>query len=150
MNEWLIGIVGVVFLGVMLDIIYPSGKTNKFCKGIFGVFVIYVILSPLLKIKSIEFDMNANSIYLNTFADLRKDSIGSQIETSLGVLRFQGVDVEIDGNIEDNEFVIDNIYVDITNLVLSENLANINKYEVITSEIKKITEIDDSRIIIYG
>ena len=40
MTKWLLSILGVVFLAVLLDIVYPNGKTNKFCKSIFGLFAI--------------------------------------------------------------------------------------------------------------
>ena len=81
---------------------------------------------------------------------LKSDALINQIKLNLSSQGITGVDVEIESNMLGNEYIIDNIYVDITNIVLSENLENINKYEVITSEIEKVTEIDKSRIIIYG
>ena len=150
MNEWLVSIVGVVFLGVMLDLIYPNGKTNKFCKAIFGIFVMFVMVSPVLKLKDSNYQIKIDEAYLSNIKNLQINNLNVQIENALLNSGFKGVDVEIEGNMIDNEIVIENVYVDISNLVLSEKLVNINKYEVITSKIKKITNIEESRIIIYG
>ena len=51
MSKWLFSVVGVVFLGVLFDMIYPNGKTNVFCKGLFGLFTVYVLISPLITFK---------------------------------------------------------------------------------------------------
>lgn len=50
MAGWLMGIVGVVAVGVLLDILLPSGEINKYIKGIFGIVVVFVIVAPLPKL----------------------------------------------------------------------------------------------------
>lgn len=50
MTSWLLSIVGVVFLGVMIDVIAPSGKTNSIIKTMFAIMLIYVVLSPIIKL----------------------------------------------------------------------------------------------------
>ena len=52
MTSWLLGIIGVIFLGVLLDIMYPNGKTNVFCKGVFGLFAVVVLITPIIKLPS--------------------------------------------------------------------------------------------------
>ena len=151
MSKWLISIVGVAFLGVLLDIIYPNGKTNAFCKSMFGVIVVFVMISPLLnfKDKSFKLDLMNNEIIEN-FNNSKINVIKDQIDIKLKGKGIEGTCVEIYGNMIDNEFVIDNIYVDCSQVVLSENEMNINKYEVISECILEITKIDSERIIIYG
>ena len=56
MSAWLMSIVGVVFLGVMIDIITPEGKTNAFIKSIFAVFVVYIIVSPIVTMFNKNYD----------------------------------------------------------------------------------------------
>ncbi len=36
MRGWILSIVGIVFIGVILDIILPDGKTSKYIKHIFS------------------------------------------------------------------------------------------------------------------
>lgn len=50
MSGWLLGIVGVVSLGVLIELLLPEGENSKYIKGIFAVIVIFVIVSPLPKL----------------------------------------------------------------------------------------------------
>ena len=50
MSAWLLSVIGVVFLAVLLDFVYPNGKTNAFCKSIFGIFAMIMLIYPLVKI----------------------------------------------------------------------------------------------------
>lgn len=48
-------IVGVVAIGVLLDILLPSGEINKYIKGVFGIVVVFVIIIPLPKLVKGDF-----------------------------------------------------------------------------------------------
>lgn len=58
MSGWLLAIVGVIAIGVLLDIIIPEGETNKYIKGIFGIVVVLVIVSPLPKLFNSDFNFD--------------------------------------------------------------------------------------------
>lgn len=152
MTDWLMGIVGVVFLGVLFDLIYPNGKTNVFCRNVFGVLSLIMIINPLLKIdfNKIQYDDLTNEQIVSNINSSRCENLRLQIEQHLQLRGFDGIDVEIDILMQNNEFNIENIYLDITNLVLSDDLLNINKYEVIRSEVAEVTKVDKERIIVYG
>lgn len=153
MTSWLLGIVGVVFLGVLFDLIFPNGKLNSLCRNIFGIFALFVIISPILKVDvndMFSFDSNSDSQLISNINDAKNNSLILKIEEYLKTCGFEGVAVEIDSNLNYEEYVIKNIYVDITNLVLTENIENINKYEVIAEKVNKITGIDLERIVVYG
>ncbi len=47
MSGYLISIIGVVMLGVLVDLVLPSGQMNKFVKSMFGIFTILIIISPV-------------------------------------------------------------------------------------------------------
>lgn len=81
MGGWLMGIVGVVAIGVLLDILLPSGEINKYIKGIFGIVVVFVIVAPLPKLlkgdgfgifEKIE-DMNYDKEYVEKINDERNE-----------------------------------------------------------------------------
>ena len=63
---------------------------------------------------------------------------------------YKGVVVKIDTNLTKEEFSIEKIYIDTTNMVLTENITNINKYEVIAKEIASVVGVELERIIVYG
>ena len=151
MSKWLISIVGVVFLGILLDLVYPNGKTNAFCRSIFGIMIVCIMISPIVKYKNNDYSIDLNNSSLLTSINESKEfALKSQIE---GILRNKGIDgvvVEIESNLLENDFQIENIYVDTSELVLTENLTNINKYEVISRTILEFVDIDNERLIIYG
>lgn len=47
LDAWMIGIVGVIALGVLLEILLPEGQTGKYVKGAFSLLVVFVIAAPL-------------------------------------------------------------------------------------------------------
>ncbi len=49
MSAWLMSIVGVVSLGVLLEILLEDGQTSKYIKGVFAIAVVLVIVAPLPK-----------------------------------------------------------------------------------------------------
>ena len=152
MNGWLLSIIGVVFMGVLFDIIYPNGKTNAVCRSIFGIIAIFVMMKPVFNF--IKFDNVADNFIdknlLLSFDESKCDYLESKIKSDLLSQGVDGVNVEIDGITEDNVFEIKNVYVDISEIVLSEDMMNINKYEVISNIILESVDIQKEGIIIYG
>ena len=43
MGAWIMSVVGVICLGVLLEIVLPSGKTTKYVRGTFSLLVVFVI-----------------------------------------------------------------------------------------------------------
>lgn len=46
-NAWIISIVGVICLGILLEIVLPEGQTGKYVKGAFSLLVVFVVAAPL-------------------------------------------------------------------------------------------------------
>ena len=53
-SSWLLSVVGVVILGVLIDVVLPEGNVNKYIKAVFAFVIILVIISPLTKIDSVD------------------------------------------------------------------------------------------------
>ena len=151
MKEWLFSIVGVVFLAILFDLIYPSGKTNKLCKSLFGVVAAFIMISPIIKLNNIEVDDEYVDDTLVGNINKSKEMVYEyQIVNYLREYGFDEVEVSVEGNVSNNVFEIENVYFDITNLVLTKNNENINIYEVIINEISNEFRIDSKRIFVYG
>ncbi len=58
MNAWLLSIVGVVSLGVLLEILLADGETSKYIKGVFALAVVLVLVAPIPKFLNKNFDIN--------------------------------------------------------------------------------------------
>lgn len=157
MTEWLINIVGVVFIGVLIEVIAPSGKLNKFIKSIFGVFVIFVIAQPMLLLLSgskeinldYDLDNNLSEDYISNFNFSRLSTYQMLIENKLEKEGIKGVRVTISGNIYNSELSIDKVMCDISKLVLSEDKKHIDKYDNITNVILEVINVDKGMIEFY-
>lgn len=60
MKEWILSVVGVIALGVLVDIILPSGKIAKYVKGAFSLIVVLVISSIVPLIADIDFQIDTD------------------------------------------------------------------------------------------
>lgn len=47
MSEWILSLVGVILLGVLLEIVMPEGKTAKYVRGAFSLLIVFAIAAPL-------------------------------------------------------------------------------------------------------
>ena len=151
MREWLFSVIGIVFLAILFDLIYPDGKTNMVCKGIFGIISIAVMLTPVFNLKDFDFnkDMVSEELVVN-INNSKEEVLRIQIESLLESMGISGASVEIDCNMSDNDIVIENVYIDVSSVVLSENITNINKYEVIVNEVSNKFGIESERVYVYG
>lgn len=151
MSAWLLSVIGVVFLAVLLDFVYPNGKTNAFCKSIFGIFAMIMLIYPLVKIDISSLSQTSLS-YISLEEEIRKSKdeyYRLKLENTFSNENIIGVSVEIDSKMKDNDYYISNVFVDISSIVLSQDLEHKNKYEVIEELILKTINVDKENIIIY-
>lgn len=151
MSAWLLSVIGVVFLAVLLDFVYPNGKTNAFCKSIFGIFAMIMLIYPLVKIDISSLSQTSMS-YISLEEEIRKSKdeyYRLKLENTFSNENIIGVSVEIDSKMKDNVYYISNVFVDIGSMVLSQDLEHKNKYEVIEELILKTINVDKENIIIY-
>lgn len=151
MSAWLLSVIGVVFLAVLLDFVYPNGKTNAFCKSIFGIFAMIMLIYPLVKIDISSLSQTSMS-FISLEEEIRKSKdeyYRLKLENTFSNKNIIGVSVEIDSKMKDNDYYISNVFVDIGSIVLSQDLEHKNKYEVIEELILKTINVDKENIIIY-
>lgn len=152
MRGWILSIVGIVFIGVILDIILPDGKTSKYIKHIFSIFLLFVIVNPLTKLSvnknwfnSDEINVDSNFIYETNIKKIEAltNRIKSQLETK-GILNSQ---VVIYSNVFSEDLIITSVYVDLNNS--NVNLSDKTKKEVI-DVVTSILSISESEVMVYG
>ena len=151
MSAWLLSVIGVVFLAVLLDFVYPNGKTNAFCKSIFGIFAMIMLIYPLVKIDISSLSQTSMS-FISLEEEIRKSKdeyYRLKLENTFSNENIIGVSVEIDSKMKDNDYYISNVFVDISSIVLSQDLEHKNKYEVIEELILKTINVDKENIITY-
>ena len=72
-NSWLEGIVIAVFVSVIIEMIIPEGKNKKYIKTIIGIYIMFVIISPIIS--------NKNSINAEKLLKTTSNGYSTEIET---------------------------------------------------------------------
>ena len=152
MQQWIVSIIGIVFVLLILDLILPSGSCKKIIQSVISIFFLCIFFSPLKsfisKTTSTEFSVDSG---LYTTINLAKvQSIKDRILNELRSSGIKDVNVDIVTNTANIDFDIKYVYVDVSNLSLSDNSQHINTNEVIKSVVIKISKVREEQVIIYG
>ena len=121
MTGWLIGIVGVVVIGVLIDVLMPEGEGNKYVKGVYALIVVLVIISPIAGALKSETDFSkyfddvfdTDSGFVESVNGDRKEEDEQKIANSLKLRGYENAQVVIFAAASDI-YEIDRINVDIT------------------------------------
>ncbi len=144
-------------MGVVIDLIMPDGKLRKYIKGMVAIFMVFAMVSPL---PFVEFDINFDNFFEgetlvdnNLLEEINVKKVAeykSIIESELLSVGYQNVVVDISYDYIDYEIKINQIFVDLTNLVIIDKNLNIDKYTHISSVITKLLDIKEDDILFYG
>ena len=155
-SQWILSIVALVMVGVVVEIILPQGKTNKLLKSIVAIFTVLILVLPIknINLKAIDFSNIFQKFEIDQdFVDLRnKDMIVAtqlEVQNNLSDNGYKNVTIKIEGSFDNENLLIKYIFVDLKNLVLSDENLNINKYTNIVAIIKKSIECKEESIIFY-
>ena len=153
--EYVLSIVGVVFLGVMVDVVAPEGKMNTFIKSIFSLFLLFVMVKPVVNIflggkleKLFNSEFQLQEDYLETINEQKLREYEHKIVSRLEAKGVANLYVEIKGDLTKENGEIEKVYINTQNIVLNGKDKHINKYEVITECVKEILGVG-SEVIIY-
>lgn len=137
MGGYLLTILGIVILGVVIDVILPSGSISKYISGIFAIVIMFVIISPILSLVKGGYnirdyftlqDISLDEKLLYNINNSKFSELEKQIEQELTDNGYSNVNVDIQFNIESTNVKILQVLVDLSNIVINGNSVNINKY----------------------
>lgn len=157
-SAYILSVVGIVFVGVLVDIIMPEGAINSYIKGMFSIISLFVMVSPIQKLIDGDFDMN-NFFYNETSVQIDKDFIEAtnkdivvQLENAtiskLTDAGFANVDVEIVFNLSGYQIDIEKVNVDISKMVINQNMPHINKYTEIKDVVCRCLNLEEGDVVI--
>ena len=157
-SAWALSIVGICLLSVVIDLMLPSGKTNSNIKKVVSYAIILVVLLPIPNI--LNGNIRAEGIFDNSIIELQDNyiynlnqsklySIKNKIENELNSMGILGVSVSISANIFEDDMEIYAIYVDLYNLVITEDASNINIKKIVKDLILGCISIKEEKIIFY-
>lgn len=156
MSGYILTILGIVLAGILIDIIVPTGKINKYIKSIFAIFVVAMILMPVVKFiaKSDEITINYTDyeIEQNLMDYIFSSRVTAYENEIIEVLENNGlsnIDIKINYSINSNELSLNSCEVNLKNMTSSNIEMHNNRYEFIAETIKEITNLTDEVIIFY-
>lgn len=157
-TAYILSVVGIVFVGVLVDIIMPDGKMNNFVKGVFGLVVLLVIITPIQKVFNPNFSLEnffydtAATTIDTDFIEATNKQIKNELENTLVAklekAGFSNCLVTIDCNLSANEMKIEKVYIDISKMVINANMVHINKYNEIKEVVKNYLNVEESDVVI--
>lgn len=153
MKAWIFSVCGIVFLGLMVDVISPNGKTNTFIKSIFSLIFLFVLASPLVKIINTkinfdEYSWNMDSDYMAVIKNQKIASLEQMVTAALQESGYDDIGVKIEGNLTNNEISVTKVYVILKNNVLTDSAPSINNGNTI-KDIIAVTLSVDKEVIVF-
>lgn len=154
MSGYILSILGIVIVGVFVDIIVPSGAINKYIKSIYSIFVVAVLISPVINFISKKHDFTlhyedyeVSEKLLNFIHTKKVNQTEINIEKELDNEGFSNIDIIINFSIKDNELIYNSCSVNLENLVIESDKQHINSYEFIKEVVGKHTNLTYEEII---
>lgn len=155
-SGWLLSIAGMAVLGVLIDIILPGGQTNKYVKGMFAFCMLLVIIAPLPSLVNKNF--NVDLIFTQTEIKIDADFIyqvnrsklthyENKIKKQLEHAEIKHVEVVVNGDVFSNNMQIKNVFVDLKNVVISENIKHINIKKTVLEIVLDNINISKEKVI---
>ena len=155
-SGWILSIAGVALVGVLIDIILPNGKIQKYIKSVFAFTMVLVIILPLPTLLKREVDIegiiNKNEIILQTdyiyqLNRDRLDDLQNDIEQAIEEQGLAHVSIAISADIFTTNLQIEAVFVDTTNMVIIAQDKHINTNDIIKNAILSKVNIKKEQII---
>lgn len=157
-SSWLLSVVGIVILGVLIDVVLPEGNVNKYIKAVFAFVIILVIISPLTKIDSVDVSLEnlikENEIQLDEdyLFSLNKKILDQINENIVRDAKAEGIDnLEVDfvSEIDAFQLKINEVNIYLQNVVIDKDKKHIDKYQILYDIVKAYIKIDKENINFY-
>ena len=157
LSSWAGNITVSVIIATIIEMILPEGKSRKYIKTVIGVYILFIILSPIItKISGQEIDMQnifegyettaIEASSLNTEESIKEIYLNNLKTDITSKLKQRGYEVlQIQVEIEENYEKINKIIV---SLKKAEN-STIKKVEIGKQEAEKLTTSEIKEIKEY-
>lgn len=153
MKIWVLNLVGISLMGILIEILLPSGKTNKYIKGILSLVTISVVISPIISIFTnhsviknfFDQDIVVDEQFVastNQSSNQREEKL---IESMLESQGYKGVEINIIPS-SDSQNKIEFVKICTKNMVIDSENSNIDIKGKIISLVSKRLKIDVGKI----
>lgn len=153
MKIWVLNLVGISLMGILIEILLPSGKTNKYIKGVLSLVTISVVISPIISIFTnhsviknfFDQDIVVDEQFVastNQSSNQREEKL---IESMLESQGYKGVEINIIPS-SDSQNKIEFVKICTKNMVIDSENSNIDIKGKIISLVSKRLKIDVGKI----
>jgi len=140
-------------MGILIEILLPSGKTNKYIKGVLSLVTISVVISPIISIftnqSTIKNFFDQDIVVDEQFVASTNQSSNQReeklIESMLESQGYKGVEINIIPS-NDSQNKIEFVKICTKNMVIDSENSNIDIKGKITSLVSKRLKIDVGKI----
>lgn len=137
-NSWTRGIIIAVIISTIIEMILPNGSIKKYVRSIIGVYIVFVIISPIItKVTGKKFNLKEYELPETKKYEVTSLDTNVYIEnTYIGKL-----EQEIKDSLNNEGYTVEKIYLEIDKT--NENYGNLNSINmnVIKNELKKSNNI---------
>jgi len=156
MTGYLLSLLGIIMLGVLIDVILPSSSTSKYISGIFAIFVMFVMISPILKFANGDYnltdyltssDIQINDKLLTSINNSKFNELERDIEKELADNGYYNVNIDIKFKQVAENVEITQVLVYLHDVVINENSSNINRYVYIRQLIQSKVAVTKEVIV---
>lgn len=138
-SSWILSIAGIVIISVIVELILPEGSINKYIRSIFSFLVVLVIIAPLPALVGKKFDYSQiisqeeftlQEDYLFQLNVYKTEALQEDLVNVINEAGYENVEVSVSCNNYATSFVVDAIYVELSNLVIMDKAEHTNIIDI--------------------
>lgn len=129
LKMWCEGLIIAILISVIIEIILPEGNNKKYAKVIIGIYILYVIVSPVLEL----FD---GKVDFEFFSDCKTQETYTNVDNKIKDIYILGIEENIKNellnmglDVENVQVIVDSEYENIEKVIIKSK-SEINKEEL--------------------
>lgn len=149
-NTWIQGIVVAVIISTIIEMILPNGNNKKYIKVVIGIYILFTIISPIIK-KFSRGDFNIDNVLNNTVKEYTSDNYEGRFNDSyIRDLYIENVKKDIANRLKEKGFVVEAIDLIVSgeadyvlegvNIMLHKKTTKTNKIQQVDINISQNTD----------
>ena len=157
LSGYVLSIVGIVFMFLVIELILPEGKNAKYIRSILGIFLIFVIIAPVSRIKNLDLStiFSENQIHYTLDYDYlygihlkQKYQLEEDLTKFIEKNNITGVCVVVNIEKSSSNFEVTQIFVDLSRAVISQNNEHIINYTTLKTMIAQYANVDQNKVVV--
>ena len=155
MTSWLLSIAGIVIIGALVEVLLTDSPMSRFIRGIFGFFVLLVVVQPLPVllqngVSAVSGGVELNTDLLQTINSQTAAAFERSAQNALETAGFGGIIITVDYDNNALSFKINRVFVNAFDVVLRGLTTGINIENEIIKIVCAVCNIDEGKVIYVG